>query len=281
MRLEVFDISVDYTKAGVDNGGYQPTLTVYLPDNSPEIQPDRIRPMVVICPGGGYFMTSDREGEPIALKFLAEGIGAAVLRYTTGRGIFPAPQLELARSVALVRSHAAEWMIDPNRIVVCGFSAGGHLAASFGTLWKHSLIGGFFGYENEEHKPNGLILGYPVITTGEKAHWGSFENLLGDRVHDSELLELLSAEKHVDADTPPAFLWHTFSDDCVLVENSLLFAEAMAEKGISTELHIFPEGPHGLALANRVTAPDRMPSIIRPECEPWIDMAVRWVQSLA
>lgn len=280
MRYEVLNIDIDYAKIGVENNGFQPTLTIYIPDNSREIDINRIRPMVIVCPGGGYGWTSDREAEPVALKFLAAGMNTAVLRYTTGTDIFPAPQLELAEAVATVRKNAPEWNIDPDRIIICGFSAGGHLAASFGTLWNRDMIGGYLGYHKGEHKPNGLILGYPVITAGQKTHRGSFINLLGERKDDPALLELLSAEKQVDANTPPTFLWHTFSDGAVPVENSLLFAQALAANGIPTELHIFPNGPHGLSLSNRLTASDQAVELMVPECEQWIDMAVRWIQSL-
>lgn len=278
MRYEVLDMSVDYEKIGVDNGGFQPKLTVYLPDNSPEVDQNRKRPMVIVCPGGGYGMTSDREGEPIALKYLSAGIAAAVLRYSVGRAIYPAPQLELAKAVATVRQNAEAWDVDPDKIIVSGFSAGGHLAASYGTLWNHEFITEHFGYRCQENKPNGMILSYPVITAGPKANRGSFEALLGDKKDDPALVTLLSAEKQVTADTPPAFIWHTFDDTIVPVENSLLLANAMAEVGISFELHIFPQGIHGLALSNLVTASDPASPFVVPECAQWIDLAIRWVQ---
>lgn len=276
MRYEVFDINIDYQKINVDNGGFQPKMSVYLPDNSPEIQIDRKHPTVVICPGGGYAMTSDREAEPIALRFAAAGCNAVVVRYSCVPARFPAALFELSYAVAKVRENAQEWNVDTDRIAVCGFSAGGHLAASFSTLWNRDFAKEYFDYQGGENKPNGMILGYPVITSGEHAHWGSIENLLGDKTADSALLELVSAEKQVNSDTPPAFIWHTFDDACVPVENSLVLAQALAKEKISTELHIYPKGPHGLALASRETGD----FAVVPECQNWIDMAIRWLKNL-
>lgn len=276
MRYEVFDINIDYQKINVDNGGFQPKMSVYLPDNSPEIQIDRKHPTVVICPGGGYAMTSDREAEPIALRFAAAGCNAVVVRYSCVPARFPAALFELSYAVAKVRENAQEWNVDTDRIAVCGFSAGGHLAASFSTLWNGDFVKEYFDYQGGENKPNGMILGYPVITSGEHAHWGSIENLLGDKTADSALLDLVSAEKQVNSDTPSAFIWHTFDDACVPVENSLVLAQALAKEKISTELHIYPKGPHGLALASRETGD----FAVVPECQNWIDMAIRWLKNL-
>lgn len=278
MRYEVLDINIDYQKIHVDNGGFQPKMSIYLPDNSPEIQMDRKHPTVVVCPGGGYAMTSDREAEPIALRFVAAGCNAVVVRYSCVPARFPAALLELSYAVAKVRENAQEWNVDTDKIAVCGFSAGGHLAASFSTLWNRDFVKDYFHYQGGENQPNGMILGYPVITSGEHAHWGSIENLLGEKTADAALIELVSAEKQVSDDTPPAFIWHTFDDACVPVENSLLLAQALAAKKISTELHIFPSGPHGLSLSSEETAGN--PSMIVPECQVWIDMAIRWLKNL-
>ena len=276
MRYEVFDINIDYRKINVDNGGFQPKMSVYLPDNSPEIQIDRKHPTVVICPGGGYAMTSDREAEPIALRFAAAGCNAVVVRYSCVPARFPAALFELSYAVAKVRENAQEWNVDTDRIAVCGFSAGGHLAASFSTLWNRDFVKEYFDYQGGENKPNGMILGYPVITSGEHAHGGSIENLLGEKTADPILLELVSAEKQVSSDTPPAFIWHTFDDACVPVEHSLILAQTLAKEKISTELHIYPKGPHGLALASRETGD----FAVVPECQNWIDMAIRWLKNL-
>lgn len=278
MNYQVLDIKIDYKKINVDNGGYQPTMSLYLPSNSNEIDLNRKRPTVVICPGGGYAFTSDREAEPVALKFVSADYNAVIVRYSVDKAKFPAALLELSYAVAKIRENAEEWNVDTEKIVVCGFSAGGHLAASFSTLWNKDFVKEYFGYKNGENKPNGMILCYPVITSGEKAHRGSFEYLLGEKVSDKALMELVSVEKQVGEDTPPAFIWHTFEDGCVPVENSLLIANALAEKKISTELHIFPQGPHGLSLANSIVYGNYGGDFA--ECSAWADMAIRWIKNL-
>ena len=192
-------------------------MTLYLPDNSDAIEAGRKRPTVVICPGGGYQGTADREAEGVAFKFIAADCNAVVVRYSCAPARFPCQLMELAWVVSKIRENAEEWNVNPDKISVMGFSAGGHLAASYGTLWNRDFIKEYFGFENGENKPNGMILCYPVITSGEKAHRGSIDNLLGDKKDDPEMLELVSCEKQVNEDTPKAFIWHTFEDNGVPV----------------------------------------------------------------
>ena len=271
MQYESVDITIYYSRAGVACKGH-PRLYAYLRDPSPEMSPPP-RPALVICPGGGYFGTSDREAEPIALRFLSMGFQCFVLRYTAvGESSFPGSLLELAASVALVRGRASEWNIDPNRIIVMGFSAGGHLAASLGVFWNKDFVSDPLGLKNEDIRPNGMILGYPVITSGEYAHRDSFVNLLGDRYEEN--LALVSLENQVSADTPPTFLWHTWEDTCVPVENSLLLAGALRRNGVPLEMHILPWGCHGLALATEET------NIAVDSCKNWPEWAERWIRDL-
>ncbi len=227
--------------------GFVPTLTTYIIDDT--VCPDnkRKRPAVIVLPGSGYFKCSPREGEPVALMYNAAGYHAFVLDYSCFPNEYPEALIEVSDSVKLVRKNAAEWGIDPDKIIVCGFSAGGHAAACLATLWnKEPQI----KCENAENKPNGLILGYPVITTEKEfANIGSYENLLQENFKNEKMLEYLSLEKQVSKDTPPTFIFHTFSDDCVPVENSLMFASALKNSGVPFELHIFPNGPHGLSTA--------------------------------
>lgn len=281
MIYKVINIDVDYKKFGADNGGYQPTMTLYLPDNSSEIEADRKRPTVVICPGGGYGITADREAEGVAFQFIAADCNAVVVRYSCNPAHFPCQLMEVAFAISKIRENAKEWNVDTDKISVMGFSAGGHLAASYGTLWNRDFIKEYFGFENAENKPNGMILCYPVISgISEKSHRGSFISLLGEKADDAELLELLSPEKQVSADTPKAFIWHTFEDGGVPVENSLMMASALAEKKINTELHIFPHGWHGLSLANNIVLhPDTYKGEY-DEVQVWIDMAIRWLKNL-
>ncbi|MBQ9141051.1 MAG: alpha/beta hydrolase [Lachnospiraceae bacterium] len=251
-------------------------LITYIQEYSPAMKMN-IRPLILICPGGGYGYTSDREAESMALQFLAMGYHAAVLRYSCAPAQYPTALLELASSVKLIREHAKEWNIAEDKIVVQGCSAGGHLAASFGTFWHEDFIAQTLQIKDKEIlRPNGMVLCYPVITSGEYAHRGSFNNLLGDR---QELLEKMSLEKQVNENTPQAFIWHTFEDGSVPVENSLLLVGAMRKAGIPVEFHLYPHGGHGLGLATKLTETEDGRAV-QPECASWIGLAHTWLEGL-
>ena len=253
-------------------------LFTYFLDNSPEIDPERRRPVVLICPGGGYAMTSDREAEALAVKFMAMGYHAAILRYSVAPARFPEALLQLATAVAMLRENADKWNIDTEKIVVQGSSAGGHLAASLGVFWNKPFVAEALGMDAEKFRPNGLMLSYPVITSGEFAHRGSFNNLLRDQ-YTEEMLEKTSLEKQVNEYVPRAFIWHTYEDTVVPVENSLLFATELRRHHIPVEFHLFERGCHGLSLANELTDNPQGERIQR-ECECWITMAIAWMHNL-
>lgn len=284
MKYEVIDIKIAHS--------VQATLTIYAHEDYPEVYGERNRPMIVICPGGGYEHVSPREGEAIALQFMTTGAHAAVLRYdVSGQGAeFPQHLLELAASVAYVRKHAAEYCIDPDKILVAGFSAGGHLAASLGCFWKEKwleeLMQAETGATMKDYQPNGEILAYPVITSGEFAHRGSFVKIMGSEAEQgyaplglsaTELEEKLSLEKQVTSDFPPTFMWHTFEDGAVPLENSLFFAEALRKAGVNFEYHVFPHGGHGYALATKETAMKEGKEI-NDQCAQWIDLFKSWMK---
>lgn len=250
-------------------------LVLYLQDYSADMLVQE-RPMVILCPGGGYNHISVRESESEALQFLAMGCHAAVLRYTVFER-FPVQLTELAFAVKYIREHAAEWHIDSSKVIVQGSSAGGHLAASLGVFWQEKWLWELAGAETaEEIKPDGMLLCYPVITAGEFAHRGSFDILTGG---DATLLEVLSLEKKVNPHTPRTFIWHTFADATVPVENSLLLVSALRRRNIPTEFHLYPKGKHGLALASPLTA-GRDGSHMQKECESWILLARVWIGNL-
>ena len=253
-------------------------LLTYLWDWSPDIWIDK-RPMVLICPGGGYEKTSDREAEGVALKIMSMGFHTAVLHYSVAPAEYPTAMLEVARAVKTFREHAEEWKIDTDKIVVMGFSAGGHLAASYGVFWNEPWIAEAIDAQMEELRPNGLLLGYPVITSNQKLwHEGSFRNLLGSQWSE-ENAEKLSLEKRIGPQTPKTFLWATFTDQVVPVENSVLWVQEMCRQGISVEFHLYEKGPHGLSLANEVT--DNVAQIRhQKECQSWIDLAQVWLKNL-
>lgn len=261
--------------------GSQPDarLITYIQEYSKDIDIEK-RPLILICPGGGYGRTSDREAENIALQFLAMGYHAAVLRYSCEPAKYPTALLEAAYSMAFIREHAEEWHVDTDKIVIQGCSAGGHLAASLGMFWKEEFIAeglGRTGKDSEIFRPNGMILCYPVITGGEFAHRGSFASLLGDR--EAELVDKLSLEKQVNENTPKAFIWHTFTDQAVPVENSLLLISAMRKAGIPTEFHMYPVGGHGLSLANQLSASIGGGSM-QEECTSWLGLCRTWLEHL-
>lgn len=252
-------------------------LALYLLDDVME-ENQKPRPMVVICPGGGYCMVSPREAEPVAMQFLAAGFNAAVLTYSVAPARYPTALGQLALSISHIRENAAEYHTNPDKIAVCGFSAGGHLAASLGVKWQLPFMKAVTKLENEAFRPNALILSYPVITSGEYAHEGSFVNLLDEGATENMLAQQ-SLERFVTPSVPPVFMWHTWDDDTVPVENSLFFASALRAAGVSLEMHIFPHGAHGLSLANKQTSTG-MDIFEQPECSCWINLARDWLDRL-
>ena len=254
-------------------------LYTYFLDSSIEMRPNEKRPVILMCPGGGYEMTSDREAEPMAMQFLAMGYHVAILRYSVCPVRYPAALLQVAESVLYLKEHTDEYHIDPEKIVVQGCSAGGHLAANYGIAWNSPFLTKLMGMENDPEQlcVAGLLLCYPVITSGEKAHEESFRNLLGEQYEEKR--DELSLENQVTPDTPPTFLWHTATDETVPVENSLYFFQACLQQGVSAELHIYPVGGHGLSLANEETC--RANGIgVQKECQSWIGLAQTWLEEI-
>lgn len=236
------------------------------------------RPFVILCPGGGYERTSFREGEPIAMYFLGKGYHVAILRYSTAPAVFPAALLELGRTMALIHENREKWKVDTDQIFVQGCSAGGHLAGTLGTMWQESFLAQKLHVKAEDLRPAGLLLCYPVISSKEGvAHEGSFRALLGDRYEAEK--EKLSLEDRVGEETPPCFLWHTFADATVPVENSLLMAGALHRCHVKTELHIFQEGVHGLGAADELSRRADGSGVQR-ECQCWTDLAYRWMEHI-
>lgn len=256
-------------------------LQLYLAENDPEFSADFRRPLILVCPGGSYGRTSAREAEPVVFAYLAAGYQVALLHYHCAPDTYPTQLLEVCAAIAYCRLHAvpAQLHIDPNRIYVCGFSAGGHLAASAGVLWKQPVVEETLGVSPRTVRPDAMILCYPVITTDPAfSHPNSINNLLGDRREDPALLSLLALEKQVDTDTPPAFLWTTYDDGLVPCRNTLAMATALEAHGVPFELHIFPHGVHGLSLATRsVYSKEMADSCANPVCAAWMDLSIRWI----
>lgn len=278
MKTEWIDLKVPYEKAGLRLPEHPATLEPVCIPHTEELGSKR-RPAVVICPGGGYDFCSEREAVPVGMRFAGYGIQAFVLRYTCQRP-FPTDLLELAAAVAYVRRHAAEYEVDPNRIAVLGFSAGAHLAGSLAVYWNSLLLSELLG-NAADYRPNAQILCYPVITAGKYAHRGSIVNLVGEADgsnYDNPRADAVSLEKQVTADTPPLFLWHTSDDNCVPIQNSLLYLGAVAAHGIPFEAHVLPHGAHGLSLADRTTAMGDWHE--NAVCAPWFEACVKWIRRM-
>lgn len=267
MLTEVFPIQVE--------GSLPETkLCTYILGTSEELYIKK-RPLILMCPGGGYEWTSDREAEPIATRFLAMGYHVAILRYSCAPAAYPTALLEVAQAMKLIYDHAEEWNVETDKIFVQGCSAGGHLAASIGTFWHEAWLAEKIGVSNDVLCPAGLILCYPVITSGEYAHRGSFENLLRGQYTD-EMLERVSLEKQVTEQMPPVFLWHTYTDDCVPVENSLYLIQAMKKYDIPVEFHMYPLGGHGLSTCDMQGANvDKYG--VQEECASWLPLVQTWL----
>lgn len=256
---------------------YNVSLTAYLLDNY-DFDKQRQRPAIILCPGGAYMMRSDREAEPIAIKMMSLGFQSFVLNYSVAPARFPTALVELASAVRYVRKNASEFNIDSNQICVGGMSAGGHLAASLGLFWNSNLLKEY-NFISNEIKPNALLLGYSVLTSGKYTHKDSIANLLGTNSQDKNALSQVDLIKQVTSNTPPCFIWHTATDPVVSCQNSLLFAKALKENKVPFELHIFPRGGHGLSLANEESNYGKEDAIIS-EIQQWPNMFARWIKLL-
>ncbi|TXC90611.1 alpha/beta hydrolase [Metabacillus litoralis] len=229
-------------------GLFMPNIVTYIHDED-----EKIRPAMIVVPGGGYQRVSPAEGELVAKEFYKEGYNTFVITYTTNllaqNPLKLQPLKDLSKAVMFLRKNAGVFKIIPNKLAVCGFSAGGHLSASLAVHYdaKELKISG--EYENISNRPDAMILSYPVISSTSFVHKDSFLALLGEDPTKEEL-EYMSLENHVSEHTPPIFLWHTATDQHVPVENSYLFANACKAQGVPFELHVFGNGGHGISLAN-------------------------------
>jgi acetyl esterase/lipase len=238
-----------------------PTLTPYLPPKQ-----KASGAAVIVCPGGGYNHLADHEGGPVGEWLSTLGITAFVLKYRFGpRYRHPAPLLDAARAIRTVRARASEWGIDPKRIGILGFSAGGHLAATIGTHFDSGQAEASDPIERVSSRPDLMILIYPVITMRDFTHSGSKKMLLGDNPS-PDMVALLSNDEQVTKDTPPAFLVHTADDPGVPVENSLRFAAALRRNRVAVEIHIYEHGPHGFGLGGS----DPILSTWPQRCAEWL-----------
>ncbi|HAH87456.1 MAG TPA: alpha/beta hydrolase [Armatimonadetes bacterium] len=243
----------------------RPTVTVSLPKH-----PNKALSSVVVCPGGGYsHLALGHEGRDIAEWLNSIGVAAFVLKYRLGpKYHHPCQMQDVLRAVQFVRAGASNWNIDPSKIGVWGFSAGGHLASTAATHFNNGNPSSADPVERKSSRPDFAILSYPVLSSKEEyRHSGSFINLLGENPS-AELLEHLSNELHVTANTPPTFLFHTNEDTLVMPENSVLFYLALRKAGVPAEIHIYEPGPHGVGLAPGY-----------PALSSWSESLKRWFET--
>ncbi|MBR6766349.1 MAG: alpha/beta hydrolase [Clostridia bacterium] len=238
---------------------------------------------MLVIPGGGYWVVcSDREGYPIAQAYMMHEMNTFVLHYSVNdkieRETDPLYQASLA--MIHIRKNAEKYNINPDRVFVVGFSAGGHLAGSLATLWNRGDIQEMLGENAGKNRPTGAVLCYPVTLGNSPAgHMGSFQNLLKDKFDDPAVRDAFSLEKNVGPHTCPAFILHTFDDEVVPLDNALELGKAYKAAGIPFEMHIYPHAPHGVALANKVTWVGN-PDYLNPAIARWVSDSVVWMKSL-
>ncbi len=228
------------------------TLTTYIPDISDEMPNMKVKPGILVLPGGAYKFCSDREAEPIALHYASRGFNAFVLRYSLNEDAeFPKPLNEAVTALKMIRENAEEWHTDPDKIAVIGFSAGGHLASALCTM--------------SEEKPNASILGYPCILS-------DISPILAKEVE--------STTDYVTKDTPPAFIISACDDGCVPINHSLQYASKLNEFGIPFEMHIYRAGGHGFSLGNDVVMSTEEGQKFTKPTTYWIDRSVEWLHEI-
>lgn len=239
----------------------------------------QVRPAMIVLPGGAYTHLSPREAEPVALAYAAKGFNTFVLYYSLLPKKFPQPLLDVALTIKIIREHAKEWNIDPQRIGVVGFSAGGHLAGSIATCWNHEVLRQA-GFDPKQVRPDAAILSYAAVASGKGEVLERFGDMfLGENIQNPLYASLASCPANVTEETCPCFLWQTANDPVVSVENTLVMSSALAAHKVPFEVHIFPDGPHGLSLATADTAiKGKEADFIRGDVAQWVSLSLHWLE---
>ena len=267
MKVEKIDLYAYFNISRPDGGaGY---LTNYLLD---PVYDNRIRPAMLVIPGGGYGHVSPREGEPIAMQYLKEGFHAFCLDYSIAPMVcYPAPLIEVCMAMVYIRENAKTFGVDASHVSAVGFSAGGHLLGMLSNMYNDEEVVLALGKERVNLvRPDAVIFSYPVISALDHPHIGSFKNLTGGK---EELYEKLSIERRVSENSPPAFIWSTVDDETVPSENALMLALAYKKVGVPFELHVFENGRHGLAVCTKETG------CINEPVKEWIKLSVTWLKA--
>ena len=234
------------------------------------------RPCVVVLPGGGYNFCSMREAEPVALEYLTAGFNVVLLdKYSLKEQARDFnPLCDVGFTIMKIRENAEDWGCDPEKIAVLGFSAGGHLAGTAGTMWNDPRLVEKLGVKNGENRPNAMVLCYAVISSDKKTKSHTIRWASGEAEPGSPEDNDWFVDRHVDETTCPAFIWHTVTDNSVPIENTIRMLSALQAKKIPYECHLFPEGPHGLSVCTReVGKPD-------PYTGRWVEMSKMWLYKI-
>lgn len=254
--------------------GAEAFLTAYLHEVSAEYSSNRMRPAMLIIPGGAYCHCADTEAEPIAIEFLSKGFNTFVLNYSVkdhSNVEYPYQLLEGCMAIAYIRENTKNLAVNPEKICSAGFSAGGHLCAMLATLTGEGVVKEFFNEKASLCRPDAVVLSYPVISSElDAGRSDSIKMLCGDR---EDLQAYLSLEKRVDKNSVPAFIWSTAEDKAVLCDNSLLMALSYKKAGVPFELHVFEKGEHGLSLATEEVCKPL------PANAVWVEMALTWLKN--
>lgn len=258
-------------------------MQTFIHDDSDGVYAGKRPAMVVLAGGGYFFLANNREGEPVAINYFAAGYNCFLVNYSVdAKAAFPRPVEDVSKSIVHIRRNAEEYNVDPDRVYVIGFSAGGHLAASMGTFWAEDWAKADEDMEFGENKPTAVLTCYPVITGDPRYyHQHSFMRILGNDIYSedtpAEDLDKYSVEKHITENTVPTFIWHTFEDTCVPLENSLMYAMALKKQGIHFEMHIYPKGDHGLATSTRETSWGA-PHLMDPHIASWFTDSLSFLE---
>ncbi len=253
-------------------------LNVYAHFQSPEYCTGRLRPAMIVFPGGGYEMLSDREKEPIALAFMVNGFNAFTVEYSVRPLTYPTQLIEGVMAVLYVKQNAQKYNIDKDKVAGIGFSAGGHLLGTVANMYNHNDVLAVLGEKCKMAKLDACVYSYPVVSAVEKPHVGSINNLTGGN---EEKIEKVSVEKNINENSCPAFIWTTADDACVPSENSLLLAREYKRLNIPFELHVFDSGAHGLSLATKETCGKAFNQFLVDEHDArWLKLAVEWLERI-
>lgn len=274
MKIQRIDL---YKYFGVPRpDGAEGYLNAYISHVSKEYCKERKRPAMLVIPGGGYGMRSDRENEPIAFKYLAEGYNCFTLEYSLNPFGYPVQLIEGAMAVAYIKENAQDFGVIKDKVAAIGFSAGGHLAGMLATLFADKYVSEALKEKAVSARPDAVVLSYPVITS-VKTHAGTMQTISGGN---AELADYLSLEKRVTEFSVPAFIWATADDNAVPVESSLKMAVAYREAGVQFELHIFKTGVHGLSLATNETSREGDKNLINSAVSEWFGLSVNWLKGM-